>query len=123
MKRSSRVAVPLALLALSLGGCVSSQSTAFPVGEKSYPPKPAQAQVALFRDGRPQRAYKVVANLNVHIEKTFFAQSAFTEALPQLEQLARQHGADALIDVVEKTSRLNETFIYNVTAAAIVFTD
>jgi len=43
--------------------------------------------------------------------------------LPKLEELARQQGADALVDIVEKKSRLNETFIYNVTATAVAFSD
>lgn len=125
MKPSNKAAFAAALLVLSLGlgGCVSAQSTAFAVGERRLPPRPAGAQVQLFRDALPARSYTVVAKLNVHIEKTFFLPSAFPEALPQLENLARQHGADGLIDVVEKKSRLNETFIYNVTATAIAFTD
>ena len=61
--------------------------------------------------------------MNVHIEKTFFIPSAFGDALPQLEELARSYGADALTKIEEKKSRLNETFIYNVSATAIVFTD
>lgn len=110
------------LLCLGLSGCMTAQSTAFPVGEKRFPAKPSQTPIQLFRDAAPSRPYAPVAKLNVHIEKTFFVLSAFPEALPQLENLARQHGADALIEVVEKKSRLNETFIYNVTATAIVFT-
>ncbi len=82
------------------------------------------APVQLFKDGLlPMRPYAVVARLNVHIEKTFFIPSAFPEARPQLEDLARGHGADALIEIEEKKSRLNETFIYNVTATAVAFTD
>lgn len=100
---------------------MTAQSTAFPVGERRLPPKAAHAPVQLFRDAAPTRPFTVVAKLNVHLEKTFFIPSAFSEALPQLETLARQHGADALTEVVEKKSRLNETFIYNVTATAIVF--
>lgn len=102
---------------------MTAQSTAFPVGEKRFPPKPDHAPVLLYRDAQPPRSFMVVAKLNVHIEKTFLIPSAFSEALPQLEELARHSGADALIEVVEKKSRLNETFIYNVTATAIVFTD
>lgn len=124
MRASSRRAGLIAALGcVLLAGCVSVQPTAFPIGDKRLPPKPSTAAVQLFRDAAPPRAFSRVANLNVHIEKTFFLPSAFSEALPQLEQLARQHGADALIDVVEKKSRLNETFIYNVTATAIAFTD
>ncbi len=61
--------------------------------------------------------------MNVHIEKTFFLPSAFEEALPQLKKLARQNGAYAVMDIAEKKSHLLETFIYNVSATAIVFDD
>lgn len=79
--------------------------------------------MVLFKESKPTRAVEPVAKLNVHIEKTAFNRPAFDEALPELEKLARQHGAEALTDVVEKKSRLNETFIYNVTATAVIFVD
>ena len=112
----------LLVLVLLLGGCVSVQPTAFPVGNKHLAAKPAGTPIQLFKAVKPTRPFEAVAKLNVHIEKTFFIPSAFDEALPKLEELARQQGADALVDVVEKKSRLNETFIYNVTATAVVFT-
>jgi hypothetical protein len=108
---------------LALAGCVSVQPTAFPIGEHRLPPKSPQAQIQVFRDTAPTRKFEQVARLNVHIEKTFFVPSAFKDALPQLEELARSYGADALTKIEEKKSRLNETFIYNVSATAIVFTD
>lgn len=113
----------LSALLIFLGGCMSMQPTAFPVGSKRLAAKPADAPIQLFKDTQPSRPYETVARLNVHIEKTFLIPSAFGEALPKLEELARQHGADALIEIVEKKSRLNETFIYNVTATAVVFTE
>lgn len=113
----------LTALLIFLGGCMSVQPTAFSIGTNRLPAKPAGAPVLLFKDTKPSRPFEAVARLNVHIEKTFFIPSAFDEALPKLEELARQQGADALMDVVEKKSRLNETFIYNVTATAVAFTD
>jgi hypothetical protein len=120
---SNRVAALLGLAGLLLSGCSSLQSTAFPAGDRHYPPKPPAAAVQVFMDTLPTRKFEAVAKLNVHIEKTFFIPSAFAEARPKLEDLARQHGADAIIQIAEKKSRLNETFIYNVTATAVVFTD
>lgn len=121
--RSSKIALLVGGLCLTLTGCMSIQRTAFPIGSVGYPPKPADAPVAVFKDAAPTRAFVEVARLNVHIEKTFLIPTAFSEALPKLEILARQMGADALTDIVEKKSRLNETFIYNVSATGIVFTD
>jgi len=117
------VLVLLALAGLFLGGCATTQSTSFPVGDRIHPPKSAAAVVQFFKDSTPTRKYEPVARLNVHLEKTFFLKSAFEEARPQLEDLARRAGGDAVIQVEEKRSRLNETFIYNVTATAVVFTD
>jgi hypothetical protein len=113
----------LGFAGLIFTGCATVQPTAFPIGNRLHPPKASTAAVQLFRDTLPDRKYEPVARLNVHIEKTHFIPSSFAEALPKLEDLARRHGADAIIQVEEKKSRLNETFIYNVTATAIRFTD
>lgn len=120
---SNRVAALLGLAVLLLTGCSTLQPVGFPVGDKRYPPKPPTAGVQVFLAAPPARKFEPVARLNVHIEKTFFLPSAFAEARPKLEDLARQYGADAIIQVEEKKSRLNETFIYNVTATAVIFTD
>lgn len=123
---SSRNKVPavgllLALSGLFLGGCATTaQNSAFPVGAPRSP-RPAGSPVQVFKDEAPTRKYEVVAKLNVHLEKTFFLHSAFEEVRPRLEDLARQHGADGVMQIEEKKSRLNETYIYNVTAMAIAF--
>lgn len=96
---------------------------AFPIGDRIHPPKSSTAVVQFFKGAAPARKFEPVARLNVHIEKTFFIPSAFEEARPRLEDLARHSGADAIIQVEEKKSRLNETFIYNVSATAVVFTE
>lgn len=115
--------VLLGLTVLAFTGCATMQPTSFRVGEQRRPAKPANAVVLLFKDTEPIRKYEVVARLNVHLEKTFFIPSVFDEAKPQLEAMARQHGADAIIHVDETKSRHLETFIFNVTATAVVFTD
>lgn len=116
-----RIAV-LAAVCVGLVGCVSVQPSAFPMGAKR-PAKAADATVLLFKDAPPSRPFVAVAKLNVHIEKTFLMQSAFDEAWPKLQDLARSNGADAVMNVKEDRSRLNETYIYNVSATAIAFTN
>ena len=124
MPSNKLLSAGLAVLLLGLTGCISSvQPTAFPVGTKHYPAKSAGTAIQIFKDSKPSRPFETVAQLNVHIEKTFLISTAFDEALPRLEELARQQGADALMNIAEKKSRLNETFIYNVTATAVAFTD
>jgi len=122
MRSNKRRSLLAAVLAVTLAGCMSVQPAAFPIG-KPRPPRSERSQIQLFKDAPPSRPYEEVARLNVHIEKTFFIPSAFPEALPQLEKLARQNGADAIISVSEKKTRLNETFIYNVSAIAVAFVD
>lgn len=107
---------------IAVSGCMTVQPTAFPIGP-ARPAKSADAPIIVFHDAVPSRAFEPVARLNVHIEKTFFIPTAFSEALPKLESLARAHGADALINIEEKKSRLHETFVYNVSATAIVYTE
>ncbi len=119
---SNKAATVLVFASLVLAGCASVQSDAFVVGERRAPLS-ADTAVQIFRTEAPARPYTTVAKLNVHIEKTFLIPTAFEEALPRLQALARQHGADALVDFKEERSRLNETFIYNVSAVAVVFTD
>lgn len=123
MRQNSRISTVLVAGLVFLGGCMTTQPTAFPIGLKRLPAKRAGAVILLFKDTKPNRPFEAVAQLNVHIEKTFFISSAFSEALPQLEELARQQGADALMNVAEKKSRLNETYIYNVTATAVAFVE
>jgi hypothetical protein len=119
---SSKVATLLTFAGLVMAGCASVQSNAFVHGERRAP-RPEDAPVLVLRTGALARPYTPVATLNVHIEKTFFLPTAFDEARVKLEALARQHGADAPIDFKEERSRLNETFIYNVSAVAVVYTD
>jgi hypothetical protein len=116
-------ALVLGAAGLVLAGCSTVQPAAFPIGSQHRPPKPATAAIQWFRETPPTRPYSPVARLNVHIEKTFLIPTAFAEAQPQLEDLARRQGADAIMDVQEKKSRLNETYIYNVSAVAIAYTD
>ncbi|MDQ8202915.1 hypothetical protein [Pelagicoccus sp. SDUM812003] len=121
--RSTLIGAACLLFLFSLAGCASVQNSVFPIGSVSYPAKPKDAAVDVFREELPSRDYQEIARLNVHLEKTFFIKSAFAEALPRLQQLAREQGADAIIEIEEERSQLNETFIYNVKAVAIVFTD
>lgn len=108
--------------ALLLGGCESTQGLAIPVGSRHAPRSP-DAKILIFKDALPTRHYEVVAKLTAHIEKTFFLESAFNELKPQLEKLARDNGADALISIEETKSHRLETYGYTVNATAIVFTD
>lgn len=122
MRSNSFQLVAAVVLGAGLTGCVSTETKTFPIGERRAP-KPPGTVIEVFRQEPPTRAFAPVARVNFHIEKTFFIPSAFEEALPKLQDAARSHGADALVNFQEKKSRLNETFIYNVSALAIVFVE
>ena len=111
------------VLALLLSGCVTQQVTSIPLTSEQVAPKPISANVEVYRDTSPERPYKRIARLNVHIEKTVLLSSSLDAAIGQLVDKARSVGADALIEISDDRSHLNETRILNVTATAIVYTD
>lgn len=110
--------VVVALTGIWLAGCASTQSRHAWLGEP-VPARASDAPVEVFRTGSPTRAFRRVARLDVHLEKTGFAKSTFDEALPELRKQARLAGADAVIDIEERRSQLAETMIYHVSATAI----
>ncbi len=109
----------LAFLATS---CTSSQSR-FSRLTAAYPAKPATFPIEVFEDALPERPFERIARLDVHLEKTHFLSSSLKEALPELEKQARLSGADAIIEIRESRSTLNETKVYHVTAIAIRYVD
>jgi len=109
----------LVLLAVS---CSTTQSHRTLLG-KTYPPKPAEAEIEVFQTGQPTRPFERIARLVVHVEKSFFVSSSLENALPELKKQARLAGADAVIEIEENWSTVVETKIYNVTATGIRYTD
>lgn len=123
----SLASLGLLVLLLTLGagmsGCATSRGTAFPIGEKSYPAKAANFPIAVFSDSLPERPFVRIARLNYHSEKTFFAPTLYQVALEELKEQARKAGADAIVELKESKSSLNETKIYNLSAVGIVYED
>jgi len=77
----------------------------------------------VFRDAPPQRPFTRISRLDVHFEKTAFIGSSLDGALPELKKQARLSGADAIIEIRERTSMVGETKVYHVTATGIRYTD
>ena len=117
-----RYALWMCLAGLLGASCTSLQSR-FSRLSSSYPAKPETFSVEVFENSLPQRPFERISRLDVHIEKTHFLPSAMKEALPELQKQARLSGADAIIEIQEKRSMLNETRIYHVTATGIRYTD
>lgn len=110
------------LAASSLVGCSSTQGRFVPEGAVQAP-RASDAPVEIHRDRLPTRPYTRVGRLDVHLEQTAFRKPTFEQALPELERRARAAGAEAIIEIREQRSQLNETMIYHITATGIRFTD
>jgi hypothetical protein len=115
-------AFALALIVLCVVGCATTQGNFRPVG-KTYPPKPASFAVQVFDGALPDRPFERIARVDAHFEKTFMAYTMHDTAIEELKKQARAAGADAIIEIDERRSRLNETLILHVSAMAIHFTD
>lgn len=109
-------------LASCLSACAATTSNYRPIGQ-SYPPRPANCAVLIFKDQSPDRPYAAISRLNVHLEKTFFTPSDFSSASGELKRQACLSGADAVIGIEEKNSSYLETRIYNLSATGVRFLD
>ena len=78
-------------------------------------PKPASFAVQVFDGASPDRPFERIARLDAHFEKTHFATTFHDTAIEELKKQARAAGADAIIEIDERRSRLNETLILHVT--------
>ena len=114
--------IGLGLVALLLAGCAASHGRFARIGETQRA-RPADCAVELHRGERPARAFVRIARLDVHLEKTHFLPSSLEEALPELKRQACLAGADAIVDVEERRSRVLETLVYHVTAIGVRFED
>ena len=107
------------LLLLLLTYC-SSQSK-YTMLVPTHVSKPADCVIEVFRGADPGRAFTKISRIDVHIERTYYIRSNFEDVLPELKKQACESGADAIIDIQERSSNINvsETNIYHVTATGI----
>jgi len=106
------------LLAVCVVGCSTTQTHFRPLGPV-YPARLANAPVELFESGAPSRPFERIARLDVHFEKTALVSTSHETALKALQAEARAAGADAIIDIDERRSRINETLVLHVTGTGI----
>jgi hypothetical protein len=124
-RRSLRECLALASLLVVLVplliSCATTQSRNVSLG-KIFPPRSADCSIAVYKDGLPTRAFERISRLDVHIERTHFSQSDFESALPELKRQACLSGADAIIEIQERTASFRfENRAYHVTAVGIKF--
>jgi len=119
MRKGIRSIVIL-LVVILITSCATTQSRYSMLGQ-SYPPRAEDCKVDIFKTGSPDKKFIKVSRLDVHLEKTHFIGSSFEDALPELKKQACKSGADAIIDVQERSSMVGETKIYHVTAIGIKY--
>ena len=132
MSRSSTRRVPVqrtvsrsavVFLGTLLVSCATTQSRFTPLGQ-AHPSRPENCSVAVLKDSAPQKAFERVSRLDVHIERTGFAQADFESAIPELKKQACLSGADAIIEIQERSTGFRfENRAYHVTATGIKFKD
>ncbi len=108
----------VSLLTMVISSCSTLQGRYKIIGEK-YPPKPNNYEVEIFRESLPERDFIRVSKLEVHSEKSQFCGNALENVLPELKKQARLSGADAIIEIKEKRSRVVEFNMFHVTATGI----
>ena len=109
------------IFALLTSGCSAQSRHTMLVHD--HAPKRPDCQIEIFRNEHPARPFERISRLDVHIERTYYVRSRFKDALPALQKEACVSGADAIIDVQERSSTFNmsESNIYHVTATGIRF--
>jgi len=106
---------------LLIGGCSAQSRHTMLVPHQN--PKGSDCQIEIFMKEPPARQFERISRLDVHIERTYYVRSTFNDVLPELKKEACESGADAIIDIQERSSTFNmsETNIYHVTAIGIRF--
>jgi len=118
--RKGICSIVILLVVILLTSCATTQSRYSMLGQ-SYPSRAEDCKVDIFKTGSPDKKFIKVSRLDVHLEKTHFIGSSFEDALPELKKQACKSGADAIIDVQERSSMVGETKIYHVTATGIKY--
>lgn len=115
--RATNLAV--ALVTIVLTGCSSQSRHTMLVPQ--YNSKPAHCHVEIFTKGHPSQQFERISRLDVHIERTYYVKSQLDDALPEMRKEACASGADAVIDIQERSSNFNlaETNMYHVTGTGV----
>jgi hypothetical protein len=86
-----------------------------------YPSRPEDCEVEVYKTEKPNREFIKISRLDAHKEKTHFIGSSLEGVLPELKKQACLSGADAIIDILERSSWVGETRVYHVTATGIKY--
>jgi hypothetical protein len=86
-----------------------------------YPAREEDCSIDIFRTGYPAKEFTKITRVDVHLEKTHFVPSSFESALSELKRQACLSGADAVVDIEERSSSHLETRGYHVTGTGIKY--
>jgi len=108
----------LILMACLVTAC-TTQANFTPLGS-SYAAYSAEHPIEVFQeDEQPAKPYSEIGRLDIHLEATHFITFSLEDALEKMKIEAREAGADGIIEINEKRSRILETSVYHVSATAI----
>ena len=109
----------ITLFMITLTGC--SYQNRYTMLDEQHNPKPSNCHIEIFTNGQPSRHFERISRLDVDIERTYYIKSQLDHALPELRKEGCASGADAVIDVQERSSSFNlaETNAYRVTGTGV----
>src|SRR5206468_1530225 len=93
------------LFLVAMASCATNQGRYMKLAE-NIAARDADCIVDVFKVGLPSKSYIKVSRLDVHLEKTHFQRPTFDEAVVELRKQACLSGADAIIDVEERSSSI-----------------
>ena len=101
----------------------STKHSSYKMLVQTHTPKSYNCKIDVFRASYPDREFEKISRIDVHIERTYFMNSAFDDVLPAIRKRACESGADAIIDIRERSSKINlgETNLYHVTVTGIKY--
>lgn len=103
-----------------LASCATTQSRFVPLGQ-SHPPREGNCSIEVFKTGAPVQDFVRISRVDVHLEITHFIRPRFEDALPELKKQACLSGADAVIEIQERSTSYGETEVYHVIATGIKY--
>ena len=115
-------ATALALIMLCVAACATTQSKFRPLGATTYPPEARELRGTGLRRHPARPALRTHRPPGRPLREDVLRDTFHDTAIEELKKQARAAGADAIIEIDERRSRLNETLILHVTATAIHFT-
>ena len=104
-------------------GC--STSAHYSMLVPTHTPKPSDCAIEVFKTGLPSKKFIRISRLDVHRERTYYGRTGLDDVLDELKEQACASGADAVIEIDERSNNINlhETNIYHVTATGIQYSE